>query len=136
VTITGTELTDLSDVSFGSRAATDVVFNSATSVTATSPPEGAGTVDVTASTPVGTSATSVADQFTYEAAPTVSGVSPVAGPLAGGPSVIITGTGFTGASAVDFGSTPATSFTVGSATSITVVSPAGGAARSTAPSPP
>jgi hypothetical protein len=85
---------------------------------------------------VGTSATSVADQFTYEAAPTVSGVSPVAGPLAGGPSVIITGTGFTGASAVDFGSTPATSFTVGSATSITVVSPAGGAARSTAPSPP
>ena len=57
-------------------------------------------MDVTVTTPGGTSATSSADQFTYMA---VTGISPAAGPLAGGTSVTITGTGFTGATAVDFG---------------------------------
>ena len=46
-----------------------------------------------------------------------------AGPVAGGTSVTITGTGFTGATAVTFGSTNATSYTVNSATSITATSP-------------
>ena len=62
--------------------------------------------------PGGTTTTSAADQFTYMAAPTVTGISPLAGPLAGGTTVTITGTGFTGATAVDFGTMPATSFTV------------------------
>ena len=75
-------------------------------------PAGTGTVDVTVTTPGGTSATSPADQFTYVAAPTVTGLSPTSGPAAGGTLVTITGTGFTGATAVDFGTTPATSFTV------------------------
>ncbi len=39
----------------------------------------------------------------------------------------ITGTGFTGATAVTFGASPATSFSVVNATTITVVSPAGSA---------
>ena len=42
-----------------------------------------GTVDVTVTTPNGTSATSALDQFTYEPAPTVTGVSPNAGLPAG-----------------------------------------------------
>jgi hypothetical protein len=58
-------------------------------------------------------------------APTVKRLSAKTGPAAGGTTVKITGTGFTGASAVRFGSTDATSFTVNSATSITAVSPAG-----------
>ena len=66
VTITGTNLTGASAVHFGANAATGVVVNSATSVTATSP-AGTGTVDVTVTTPGGTSATSSADQFTYVA---------------------------------------------------------------------
>ena len=41
---------------------------------------GAGTVDITVTTPGGTSATSAADQFTYEAAPTVTAVSPTCRP--------------------------------------------------------
>src|SRR6202034_3758070 len=65
--------------------------------------------------------------FTYTAAPTVTGVSPTAGPLGGGTSVTIAGTGLTGARGVKFGGTAATSFTVNSATRITATSPAGSA---------
>ena len=57
--------------------------------------------------------------------PTVGGISPAAGPTGGGTSVTVTGTGFTGATAVAFGSTPAASFKVVSGTEITAVSPAG-----------
>jgi hypothetical protein len=58
------------------------------------------------------------------AGPAVTGLSPASGAAAGGTSVTITGTGFTGATAVDFGTTAA-SFTVNSATQITATSPAG-----------
>ncbi len=59
------------------------------------------------------------------AGPAVFSVSPSTGALSGGTSVTITGSGFTGATAVDFGSTPAASFTVDSDTQITAVSPPG-----------
>ncbi|MCW2971413.1 MAG: cell shape determination protein CcmA, partial [Solirubrobacterales bacterium] len=56
--------------------------------------------------------------------PTVTGVAPNHGPEAGGTEVIITGTEFTGATAVDFGNgKPTASFSVESATSIRAVSP-------------
>ena len=58
------------------------------------------------------------------AATTVTGVAPATGPGAGGTSVTITGTNFTGATAVTFGATPAASYTVTGATSITAISPA------------
>jgi len=55
--------------------------------------------------------------------PTVSGVSPSTGTSSGGTMVTITGTGFTGATTVTFGSVPDTSFTVTSSTSITATAP-------------
>ena len=61
------------------------------------------------------------------AAPTVASISPTSGPIAGGTSVTLTGTGFTGttgAGGVRFGGTNATSYTVNSDTQITAVSPA------------
>ena len=61
------------------------------------------------------------------AAPTVDGISPSAGPVAGGTSVTITGTSFTGATGVDFGANAATAYTVVSATQITATVPAGSA---------
>ncbi|RZJ96848.1 MAG: hypothetical protein EON88_05515, partial [Brevundimonas sp.] len=73
----------------------------------------------------GTSATAAANQFTYVAAPSVTAISPTAGPTSGGTAVTITGAGFSGATAVTFGATAATGFTVNSATQITATAPAG-----------
>lgn len=55
--------------------------------------------------------------------PLVGSLGTTAGPAAGGQSVVITGSGLTGATAVTFGATDATSFVVDSATQITAVSP-------------
>jgi len=75
----------------------------------------------------GGDSSSVAVAFAQTASPpTVTGVSPIVGGTAGGTNPItITGTGFTGATAVKFGSTNATSYTVDSSTSITATAPAG-----------
>ena len=79
---------------------------------------------LTVATPAG------ADPDAPGAAPTVSALTPDRGPGAGGTVVTITGSGFTGATGVRFGSTTAaTSFTVVSDTEITATSPP-------APTPP
>jgi IPT/TIG domain/FG-GAP repeat len=57
--------------------------------------------------------------------PSVENVSPAGGPAAGGTTVTISGEHLAGATAVRFGATPATSFTVLSEKSISAVSPAG-----------
>jgi hypothetical protein len=126
VTIMGTGFTGAIAVDFGPTAATGLVVVNDTTITVNSPP-GTGVVDVTVMTPNGTSATSPADEFTYTAvaAPTVAGISPNSGPTIGGTSVTITGTGFTGATAVDFGTTAATDVVVANDTTITAESPAG-----------
>lgn len=68
VTVTGTDFfAPGTTVRFGSNAATNVIVTSPNQLTATAP-SGCGTVDVTVTTPDGTSATSVADQFTYSSA--------------------------------------------------------------------
>ena len=76
---------------------------------------------------VGTTYTSVGTFTTSASAmiPTVTAVSPASGPTAGGTTVIITGSNFTGATTVKFGNGNATSFTVNSNTQITAVDPAG-----------
>jgi hypothetical protein len=56
--------------------------------------------------------------------PVITSLATAAGPLAGGTSVTIAGTDFEGASAVSFGATAATSFTVNSESQITAVAPA------------
>jgi hypothetical protein len=127
VVITGTGFTGATAVNFGGTAATSFTVNSDTQITAVAPAGSSGTVDVTITTVGGTSATGAADQYTYTAAPTVTGLSPTSGPTSGGTTVVITGTGFTGATAVNFGGTAATSFTVDSDTQITATAPAGSA---------
>jgi hypothetical protein len=125
VTITGTGFAGVNSVSFGGVAAASFLVSSTTTIVAQSPVEAAGTVDVTVTTPNGTSATSSADQFTGVAPgppPAVTSVTPNAGTTAGGVTFTITGTGFTGATAVNVGPTAA-SFVFSSDTSITATSP-------------
>ena len=62
----------------------------------------AGPVDVEV-TANGTSAPNPDDQFTYDTIPTVTTMTPSAGPIGGGNPVTITGTGFGIASCVSFG---------------------------------
>ena len=133
VTITGTNLgTTLvppTVVDFGSTPATGVSCDAGgTSCTVTAPAGTAGTVDVTVTTTGGgTSAISAADQYTYLARPVVTGINPTAGPLAGGNSVVITGTALSGSALVEvkFGTANALGFTVNSGTQITATAPAG-----------
>ncbi len=73
-------------------------------------------------------ATQVTRSFAVQAStPVVSSVAPSSGPTSGGTTVTITGTDLLAASAVTFGATPASSFAVVSATSITATAPAGAA---------
>lgn len=125
VVITGTGFTSATAVMFGRIPVTSFVVDSDTQITATAPAGPAGTINVRVTTAGGTTAASTADQYTYIAAPTVTGLSPSSGPSGGGASIVITGTGFTGVTAVKFGSTAATSFHVDSDTQITAISPAG-----------
>ena len=57
--------------------------------------------------------------------PPVTNVNPKTGPTSGGTSVTITGTNFSGATAVSFGSNAAGYFTVNIATLNTATTPAG-----------
>jgi hypothetical protein len=124
VTITGTNLANASVVKFGSKNAA-ITANTPTSVTVTSP-SGTGAVPVTVTTPGGTSNPLT---FFYIGAPFKSGLSASSGPLVGGNTVTITGTGLSTASSVHFGANTATP-TVASDSVITVAVPAGAAAGS------
>lgn len=122
VKITGTELAQATGVRFGATNAATFDVISETEIEAISPP-GAGTVDVTVRLPEGVSETSATDRFTYIPAPSVERVARRSGPASGGRTVTIKGSDLTGATEVDFGSTPASSFTVNRSGSITAVSP-------------
>lgn len=115
VTINGTNFTGTTAVSFGGVAATSFTVVSATQITAVvAPGSASGNVSVTA--PGGTG---VLAGFTFIPPPTVTSFTPTSAGV--GQTVTITGTNFTGATAVNFGGTAAASFTVVSATQITAV---------------
>lgn len=127
VTITGLGFTGATAVQFGGTDATQMNVASDTQITATSPTGGTGAVDITVTTPAGTSASTAADKFSFIAAaalPRVTQVSPSS--ATDGTAVVITGSGFTGATAVKFGSLSATGVVVASDTQIKAVVPAGG----------
>ena len=125
VTLTGTNLTGTTAVSFGGTAATGIVNMSATQVRCTSPAHAAGSVSVTATSPNGTSNGA---GYTYNPpAPTLTNVSPTSGTTSGGTSVTLTGTNFVSGATVSFGGTAATNVVVVSSTQITCTSPANAA---------
>jgi len=113
ITITGSNFTGATSVSFGGIAATSYNVNNVTTITATVSVTGtSGAVSVT--TPGGTG---TQDGFTFYPVPAITGFSPTSG--TNGNSIIITGTGFLGTTNVAFGGVSASSFTVNSSTQIT-----------------
>jgi hypothetical protein len=125
ITVTGTNLRMASAVKVGTASATNVVVNSAgTSLTAKTPAGTAGAKSVSVTTPSGTA--TKASAFTYFAVPTVTAVSPAAGPLAGGTTITVTGTNLLGTTSVKVGTAAATAVVVNSAgTSLTAKTPSG-----------
>ncbi|MEU9238460.1 IPT/TIG domain-containing protein, partial [Streptomyces sp. NPDC048385] len=118
----GSGLTGATAVKFGTTDATSFTVIGDTAVRAVAPP-GTGTVLVTVVTPSGTS-NGVA--YTYTTVrPTIVAVVPSTGASTGGNTVQIAGSGLTGATAVKFGTTDATSFTVIGDTAVRAVVPAG-----------
>jgi len=126
VSIVGTGLTGVTSVSFGGTPATGIKANSkGTKVTVVSPAHTAGTVDIIVTTAVGPTLPGSADQFTYTP-PSVTSLSPATGPVTGGTTVHIVGSGLTGATTVSFGTVHVTSFKVsGTGGKITVKAPPG-----------
>lgn len=117
VTITGTDLSDVTGVTFNGVAASYFFANSATSVSAYAP-TGVTTGPVVVTTPGGAS-----NGLLFTAAPVLNSFSPTGG--SPGTVVILTGQNLTGATQVSFNGVAAGSYTVGSATQLTVTVPVG-----------
>lgn len=125
VTITGSGFAGSSAARFGGTQAAGFVLVSSTKITAISPP-GMGTVNVTVTGSSGTSTQTVPFTYVNAPAPIITALTPNTGPETGGTIVTITGSGFTGATQVRFG-TLASSFTVNSSGQVTATAPAGSA---------
>jgi fibronectin-binding autotransporter adhesin len=79
VTITGLALANATEVDFGATAAT-IVSDMPTTIVVISPlADATGSVNVTVTTTVGTSATSLVDNFTYFVVPTIAMTAPTNG---------------------------------------------------------
>lgn len=105
VTITGTGFDAVSSVEFGGVEVRDIVSVTPTEIVVVTEARPAALVDVIVTQPSG--ATTLLDAYTYLAppAPVITGIAPDAGPVAGGQTVVITGTALDGATGVRFGGT-------------------------------
>jgi hypothetical protein len=126
VVITGSGFTAVQAVSFDGTAASVFTVDSDTQITVTVPPGSPSTVDITVTTPGGTSATSADDEYTYDTPmPEVKSVDPAHGPSGGSTGVTIKGLGFTNASDVSFGQGNSVPFVFVDDATITTSSPGG-----------
>ena len=123
VTITGTNFASGATLTLGGTAATNVVVQNSTTITATTPAASAGAATVTVT--VSGQSGSLAGGFTYIGIPAVSGVSPNNGSTAGGTAVTITGANFASGATVTFAGAAATNVVVLNTTTITAATPAG-----------
>jgi hypothetical protein len=125
LTVLGNGFAPGDNVTIGGAAATNEVFNGASSITVTAPAAASGIVDVQVTDPtLGPSILSAQDKYSI-GVPSVDSLGPATGPAAGGTPVTVTGTGFASGETVSFGGVAATSVTVNSDTSLTAVAPSG-----------
>jgi hypothetical protein len=131
ITITGANFIAGAAVNVGASACTGVSVVSSTSITCNTPANAAGVYSITV-TNVDAQSGALASAFTYQAAPTVTGLSPNVGALAGGTAVVITGTGFLSGATATIGGSACMTPTVASSTSVSCILPAQGAGAYTA----
>jgi hypothetical protein len=125
LTVNGTNLLATSSVLAGTNACTNVTVVSAVKLTCTLPSGTIGKVDVEVTTPSGS--TSASEAFEYERTPIIDAISPLAGPLAGGGTLTITGQDLDGATAVTIGGINCPLLPDGTSTEVTCTIPAGSA---------
>jgi hypothetical protein len=125
VTITGTDFVNGVTVTIGSSTTVGVVSGGGTVITATLPAGAIGPASVVVTNIDGLSAT-WAGTFVFQGPlPTLSGVVPATGQLAGGTPVIITGSGFAAGAVLTFAGVPALNVSVVDAATISATAPAG-----------
>ncbi|MBC7428950.1 MAG: IPT/TIG domain-containing protein, partial [Bacteriovorax sp.] len=122
VTITGSGFYTGASITFGGSACTAVTTINPTTITCTTPAHAAGAVTVTV-TNADTQTGSAAAAYTYQAAPTVTSVSPLVGPAGGSTTTTISGTGFLTGATVTFGGSTCTLPIVVNSTTIQCTTP-------------
>jgi hypothetical protein len=122
ITITGTGFYTGATVDVGGSACTGVSVVNATTLSCSVPAHVAGAVTITV-TNADTQTGNAAAAYTYQAAPTVSNVTPSAGPISGGSSVTVTGTNFISGATITFGGVSCTLPIFVNATTLTCTTP-------------
>ena len=126
VTITGTGLTGATTVKFNTTTQPTYTVTDDSHIS-TTVPTGATTGQITVITPGGTATTAGLTPSTFNvtapAGPTITSFGPTSGPV--GTSVVINGTGFTGATAVIFFNNKVATYTVTSDSQISTTVPNG-----------
>ena len=122
VTLTGTNFTNSSTVTFGGLSASNISVINETTLTADTPAHASGAVDVVVTTAAGSA--TLTNGYTYLAIPTLTSINPAIGTAIGNTGVTLTGTNFMGTTSVTFDGIPATGFHVVSNNAVTAVTPA------------
>jgi len=120
VTFTGELLSNVTGVYFGSLVLVSANVIDANNITAAAPAGSPGPVTVYAT---GTAGDSNNVTYTYVVGPTITVLSPAAGPTAGGNTVTVLGSGFASVTGITVGGTPATSYIVYSDTKLDLTAP-------------
>lgn len=122
VTIVGSNLSTVTQVSFGTWRAPFTIVNSSELTTVA--PKGRGTVDVTLRN-AGTAATGSKIQYDYLAPPTITSISVDTGPSRGDTRLIVHGTGFSQGMSLYVGPRRAAVLSVSNSTTLLATTPAG-----------
>jgi formylglycine-generating enzyme required for sulfatase activity len=123
IVLTGTGFELVTNVTIGGSSVSDLVIQSSTTLTATTPAGTQGPRDLVVTTPW--SQASIQSAFTYFSAPSISTVTPTNGLPTGGTPITISGSGFLGTTSVTIGGVPASSVTVVDANTIRALTPPG-----------
>jgi hypothetical protein len=123
IIITGTGFAAGATVNLGITACTSPTIISSAQISCVTPANALGSVDVIVTNADGQFGT-LSSGYAYQAAPTLTAISPQFGPLAGGTTLTLTGTGFKTGATISIGGSPCGSVSIASLTSATCVTTA------------